>query len=224
MYHKIADFNPATTIPGHYVSADRFESHVGFFARRGYHSRSLTGPIGAREVVFTFDDGYENFLTNALPILRRAKFTATVFLVADLLGKTNEWDTRDGDVEERLMTLNQVHEAITCGIEFGSHTATHADLTAISVDDATREIERSRLALQALLGTNIDSFCYPYGRKNPEIEALVKKAGYSIACSTEKGLNDAATNPFALRRINVRRETSLPLLIYKLLRGNWFGK
>lgn len=111
MYHKVAEPNRASTLPGHYVAPARFQSHVAYFARRGYRTRPMSGPIRDKEVIFTFDDGYENFLTNALPILRQAKFSATVFLVSELIGKTNEWDTIHGDVEEPLMNLRQIKEA-----------------------------------------------------------------------------------------------------------------
>ncbi len=172
-----------------------------------------------KPVVITFDDGYENFLINALPILKSQNFVSTVFLVANQLGGTNEWDSRNGDVEERLMDVRQILEAHSGGTEFGSHTSDHADLNAVPKEEARRQIVDSKVKLEETLNLPIETFCYPYGRKNPEVEKMVAEAGYRLACSTEKGLNTDTTNPFALHRINVRRDTNVPVFIMKLLRG-----
>ncbi len=177
-----------------------------------------------KPVVITFDDGYVNFLTNALPILRTYKFVSTVFLVANQLGGTNAWDTKHGDVEERLMDVPQILEAKAAGTAFGSHTLDHADLQAVSAAEAWHQIEGSKMKLEKELPFEIDTFCYPYGRKTPEVCDMVKRAGYRLACSTEKGQNTEDTNPFALRRINVRRDTSVPVFAMKLLRGPNHGR
>lgn len=221
MYHKVARAPSATTLPGHYVRPEVFEAHIRWLIRRGYRTCSVPSLIeagSADRIAITFDDGYENFLTNALPTLRRYSAMATVFVVAERIGGVNDWDTRDGDVEERLMTLPQLREAVMGGTEIGSHSATHADLAAIDVDAARTEIERSRTILRGLIGAPIDVFCYPYGRETMDVRRLVREAGYRYACSTAKGMNDSTTDPMALRRINVRQDTSLPVLIYKLWR------
>jgi len=144
---------------------------------------------------------------------------STVFLVANQLGGTNAWDTKEGDVEERLMDVPQILSARQAGTEFGSHTLDHADLQAISADEAWNQIDGSKKKLEAELAFSIEAFCYPYGRKTPEVCDMVKRAGYRLACSTEKGLNTDDTNHYALRRINVRRDTSVPIFAMKLLRG-----
>jgi peptidoglycan/xylan/chitin deacetylase (PgdA/CDA1 family) len=172
-----------------------------------------------KPVVITFDDGYVNFLTNALPVLKSYRFVATVFLVANQLGGINEWDTKEGDVAEPLMDVSQILRAKEAGIEFGSHTLDHADLQAVSHEEAWRQIDGSKKKLEQLLACEVEAFCYPYGRKTPDVCDMVKQAGYRVACSTEKGLNTEHTNHFALRRINVRRDTSVPVFAMKLLRG-----
>jgi peptidoglycan/xylan/chitin deacetylase (PgdA/CDA1 family) len=174
--------------------------------------------------VITFDDGYVNFLTNALPVLRSHRFVATVFLVANQLGGTNAWDVVKGDVSEPLMNAAQIQQAREAGIEFGSHTLDHADLQAVSPEEAWRQIEGSKRKLEETLDCEVDAFCYPYGRKTPDVCEMVRRAGYRVACSTEKGLNTEDTDQFALRRINVRRDTSVPVFAMKLLRGPNHGR
>jgi len=177
-----------------------------------------------KPVVITFDDGYVNFVENALPVLKNYGYTSTVFLVANQLGGTNAWDTKAGDIEERLMDVSQIQTALSEGTEFGSHSLDHADLQAVSTAEAWHQIEGSKKRLEDALAIEVESFCYPYGRKTPEVCAMVEKAGYRLACSTEKGLNTEETNHFALRRINIRRDTSVPVFAMKMLRGRKDGR
>jgi peptidoglycan/xylan/chitin deacetylase (PgdA/CDA1 family) len=96
---------------------------------------------------------------------------------------------------------------------------THADLTACTADEAWRQISESKAAVEAVTGEPATAFCYPYGRHSAQTRDMVKRAGYKTACSTLKGLNSQDTDPFALKRINVRRDTSVFILLVKLLRG-----
>lgn len=222
MYHRIAPLNPASTVKGHYIHPRMFERQMRVLKKLGYRTVSLldlAGKLPEKSLVITFDDGYENFLTNALPSLERNGFRSTVFLVANLLGKTNEWDRARGDVTERLMTLAEIREAGKRGTEFGSHTLDHADLSVLEKEEAWCQIADSKAVLQQSLGIEVPTFCYPYGRKTPEVQAMVGRAGYRLACSTEKGLNTSDTDPLALRRINVRSDTLMPVFLYKLIRG-----
>jgi peptidoglycan/xylan/chitin deacetylase (PgdA/CDA1 family) len=175
-------------------------------------------PATGRPFVVTFDDGYENFATSALPILEEHGFTSTVFVVSDLVGQDNEWDASQGDVRERLMNRQQILDAVGRGTEIGSHTMTHVDLAAVSESEAERQIFGSKDQLQQLLGKEVRSFCYPYGRKTQKTEELVRQAGYRCACSTIGGVNSSETNRFSLRRVNVRKDTTPTVLLFKLLR------
>jgi peptidoglycan/xylan/chitin deacetylase (PgdA/CDA1 family) len=204
-----------------------FDRQMSVLRRLGYRSvplTSLSGRFEPRSVVITFDDGYENFWSSALPSLKRHGYTSTVFVVANLIGKTNEWDAAKGDATEALMTLDQIRRAAKEGTDFGSHTLDHADLSVLPKEEAWRQIADSKAVLQQTLGIEVPTFCYPYGRKTPEVQAMVGRAGYRLACSTEKGLNTAATNPLALRRINIRSDTLMPVFLYKLIRGARVGR
>ena len=226
MYHKIERLNKASTVKGHYVSPNLFKKHLSLLKLMGYTAIPLSSlyrenaKLPKKPVVITFDDGYVNFLQNARPALKSVGYSATVYLVANQLGGTNAWDTSRGDVEERLMSVDQVLEAHRQGTEFGSHTLDHADLAAVSTDEAWKQIADSKSKLEADLGFPIETFCYPYGRKNLDVQKMVEQAGYRLACSTERGQNTAQTDRFALKRINVRRDTWAPVLALKLLRGD----
>ncbi len=230
MYHRIAPLEPRSVVKGHYVHPSMFEKQMRTLARLGYQSVALKdlyqegGAIPRKSIVITFDDGYQNFSDNALPALQRRGFISTVFLVANLIGKTNEWDRKNGDVAEQLMTAEEIRGALDKGTDFGSHTLDHADLTAVETLEAWRQIADSKAVLEKVLGIEVATFCYPYGRKTPEVQKMVCKAGYKLACSTEKGLNTAETDLTALRRINIRSDTLMPVFLYKLIRGARVGR
>jgi peptidoglycan/xylan/chitin deacetylase (PgdA/CDA1 family) len=223
MYHKVAALNPRSNVLGHYVSPAAFDRQMGALQAMGFSSVPLGHFRDAlkvkRPVVITFDDGYQNFYDHALPSLKKRGLAATVFLVSGQIGGTNEWDAKLGDVEERLMTAEMIASARKEGIEFGSHTSNHANLTKVDADTAWREICDSRCDLEERLGEPVSTFAYPYGAENSEVREMVSKAGYRFACSTRKGANDSTTDPFALKRINIRRDTGLPVFVMKIWRG-----
>jgi peptidoglycan/xylan/chitin deacetylase (PgdA/CDA1 family) len=124
-----------------------------------------------------------------------------------------------GEVTEPLLDLGRIKEARAAGIEFGSHTVTHANLARIEPDRAWIEVSESRSQLEENLQTSVTTFAYPYGAVTPEVRDMVERAGYRCACGTSKGVNDPSSDRFDLKRINVRRDTTLPVFLLKLLRG-----
>ena len=168
-------------------------------------------PPGARYVCLTFDDGYEDFYLSALPLLREYKAPATVFLVTDCLGATNRWDQVHNLGAIPLLSLRQVLELDSQGVEFGSHSASHRRLTSLKSEELTREVRGSREALEQLLGHEVRFFCYPHGDQSPEVREEVRDAGYAGAC----GIEQAAHEPFLLHRIDVS-QTSWPATLFRL--------
>ena len=88
----------------------------------------------------TFDDGYEDNLINALPVLKKYNFTATCFVVPNLIGKTNLWDEK----QFKLMDRVQIKEWLDAGMSIGSHSSNHLDLTIINHDQLMAEIGDSK--------------------------------------------------------------------------------
>src|SRR4051812_45897442 len=111
----------------------------------------------------TFDDGYENNLTCALPILTSLGFTATVFVVSGQLGGTNEWDRPRGVRPARIMDVDQMRTWEAAGMEIGAHTRSHPVLTSCDRQTAEAEIHGSKADLESVLGHAISSFSYPHG-------------------------------------------------------------
>jgi peptidoglycan/xylan/chitin deacetylase (PgdA/CDA1 family) len=233
MYHRIDDVNPNSAVQGHYVSPSLFRSQIQYLKRAGWNALTMSDlvslwennqPVPSKTCVITFDDGYLNFYTNALPVLNEFGFKSTVFLVSRYIGRNNDWDQEINDCVEPLMGKHHIEDALKCGVEFGSHTLTHKHLETSDSALARAEVFDSKAELEQLLGQEMKSFCYPYGGYRLETRNMVEEAGYQSGCSTLKGSNTDQTDRFLLRRLNVRRDTSVMILLYKLMRGHFLDR
>ncbi|MFN7171816.1 MAG: polysaccharide deacetylase family protein [Fimbriimonadaceae bacterium] len=225
MYHRLGSAPEGTILPGHYVEVHTFERQLRLLQKLkrpvvtlGAALQTLEDPQCVRPVLITFDDGYRSFSELGLPILRRYQMSALVFLVTGLIGKTSEWDEREGDVTEQLMNREQILATMSEGAEFGAHSHTHPRLWDIEPDAMQQEIAASLEGLRELRVEAPLSFCYPYGGYNGEVQAAVRETGFDCAFATSKGRNDSNTDRFALHRINVRRDTGAMGLMFKLMR------
>lgn len=216
MYHQI-DVPPPSGTPlrGLVVSPGAFARQMQLLKLLGYRGLSmrdlepyLTGEKQGRVVGITFDDGYQNNLHHALPVLRKHGFTATCYAVSSKIGGTNSWD--QGLVAEKpLMTEADWRAWLAGGMDIGSHTRTHADLNQASADQARDEIAGSKRELENTLGCEVRHFCYPYGRFGAEHSRMAREAGYVTATTTRRGRMHAGDDPMTLRRVLVAQATHL---------------
>ena len=88
--------------------------------------------------------------------------------------------------------------------EFGGHGGSHSRLTGLSDSDLQRELERSHELLDALGVREDRSFCYPDGHHDLRVRTAVARAGFSFACTVERGLVIESTEPMTLPRCLVR--------------------
>jgi peptidoglycan/xylan/chitin deacetylase (PgdA/CDA1 family) len=177
----------------------------------------LQGEKTGKVVGITFDDGYVNNLENAATVLKKFNFSSTCYVVSALLGKTNVWDHALGIASAPLMDIEQLQQWIARGQEIGSHTQHHVDLTSVDTQTSQSEILNSRISLSQQLNTDIQQFCYPYGRYAPEHIDIVRASGYVAATTTARGKVHAEDSAFELRRIPVVRSTALPQFLLKIL-------
>lgn len=209
MYHKLGKSPSGVRLPSLYVSQKLFRQQLADLKSGGFTTASLEVCLTAnnnskRRIVLSFDDGFENVLRMGLEPLHAAGFRAIQYLVSGRLGATNDWETREGEAEERLMDAAQVREWLAAGHEIGAHTMTHPRLTRIPLAQAREEIIASRKSLEDAFGRAVTHFCYPYGVYNEAILDLVAEAGFTTATTTKPGLNIAGTPSFELRRLTAR--------------------
>ena len=205
-YHSVAVAPPGTRDPFLYVTPQRLDEQLAALRANGCHSASL-GDLAAgqepdtKRVVITFDDGCRNVAENATGILARHGFHAIEFIVAGMLGGRNEWDVVHGEKPEPLMDAAQIRDWLAAGHEIGSHSLTHRNLVKLGDAELREQIFTSKKKLEDTFGIAVRHFCYPHGRWNETVAALVAEAGYETACTTQFGVNTAATPRFALRRV-----------------------
>ncbi|MGW2282170.1 polysaccharide deacetylase family protein [Streptomyces sp. NPDC001770] len=201
-YHSVGD--PTDDPYGITVSPERLDAQLAWL-----RSRRLTGVAmgtllrahaeGGRGLVgLTFDDGYADFVDEALPVLRRYGFTATVFVLPGRDGGTNEWDPKGP--RKPLLTHRQIGRLAGTGMEIGSHGLYHRDLTALPDEELHAETRRSRELVRELTGTSPDGFCHPYGYADQRVLDSVRAAGYAYGCALQPG---TLVGEFALPRTHV---------------------
>jgi peptidoglycan/xylan/chitin deacetylase (PgdA/CDA1 family) len=227
MYHQVDDMPPSgSPLRGMTVSPQRFAQHMRFLKTWGFQGLSmrelepyLSGSLSGRVVGITFDDGYANTHTNALPILRQFGYTATCYAVSRLVGGHNHWDTASGMATKALMDISAWREWIDLGMDVGSHTCDHIDLSQSDETTVRHQIQRSKSELEHMLGTEVRHFCYPYGRFLPEHPSWVQQAGYVTATTTRRGRVPSDLKPaaaFTLPRVLVNHRSTWLHMALKL--------
>ncbi|MDE0300474.1 MAG: polysaccharide deacetylase family protein [Candidatus Poribacteria bacterium] len=173
-----------------------------------------------KSIVITFDDGYEDFYTSANPILTNYGMTATVFVLAGYIGKSNTWDVRLRLRRSRHLTDRQIQTLFGKGIGIASHGMYHRFLTRCSNENRMIELWESKEILENLLHHPVYSFSYPYGCENAIVAEQAKSAGYRIAFGLNPNKSIAWESIYRYPRIAVYRCDTLSTFKAKLgLRG-----
>ncbi|MDP6944972.1 MAG: polysaccharide deacetylase family protein [Myxococcota bacterium] len=169
------------------------------------------GEPGKRYLAVTFDDGFENCFTHAMPILEGHDVPATFFLATDFIGAnpardpSHSWSFFTRTLDVPFMTWDQCRQAADAGFTFGSHTCTHASLIDLNDGDVHWELERSKAVMERELGRPCDHFCAPRGKPMEHFDpsrapALARQLGYRSFATTEPGVNVVSADPFMVRR------------------------
>lgn len=141
-------------------------------------------------IALTFDDGYEDFYVNVLPLLKKYQAKATLYVVPGFIGK------------QGYLTQGELKDIVASGfVSIGAHTLHHKNLTRLSSTAAQKEIAGSRDELERDFGVTVTSFAYPFGAHTPRIEAIVEEAGFSTAVTTERGWAQTPESLLTLKRI-----------------------
>jgi peptidoglycan/xylan/chitin deacetylase (PgdA/CDA1 family) len=224
MYHQIAQAPPkGTPFRSLCVAPADFERQMAWLKALGYQGLSMSALMPylmderqGKVFGITLDDGYLNNLTHALPVLQRHGFSATCYVVSQLLGKSNVWDREVGIPDSTLMSASQLREWIAGGQEVGAHTRHHVHLKQLALADSREEIALCKSELEGLVGAPVTHFCYPYGEFTAEHVAMAREAGYQTVTTTERGRCHAQEDLMLLPRIPVARSTTRLALWLKL--------
>jgi peptidoglycan/xylan/chitin deacetylase (PgdA/CDA1 family) len=254
MYHAISDEREAdvlayfqtTTTPAAFALQMKVLRRLGYrgvslreglelFNRHDDPSRvqsSLSGgesgPARCKCVVLTFDDGFQDFYTSAIPVLKQYGFTATVFLPTAYLGDTAGRFRREPSamprafLQKKFLTWDQVRELHQYGIEFGSHTVSHSKLVELSWKEIQSELQDSKLEIELRLGAKVQAFAYPFAFPQSDqsfvrrFKRLLAEVGYTSCVTTEVGRVSAGSDRYRLKRLPVNSLDDSALLQAKL--------
>jgi peptidoglycan/xylan/chitin deacetylase (PgdA/CDA1 family) len=188
------------------VKPEDFEKQMAWFAKHGWHSYTISEMVETKALPFksfciTFDDGYEDNFTHALPILQKYGFKATIYLVPHYA--YNSWENFEEGTFDKLLNLDQIKYMKESGlIEFGSHTLNHKNLVTIPKKEANEEIQNSKKEVEQIIAQTCKAFAYPYGKYNEQTILMVEKAGYTNATVVKRGFFEH-DNPFVIKRVGI---------------------
>ena len=201
----------------HHVSPERDITPMGFEVQlrslldEGYEAlsmNSLAQVISGKKTVtklsfaVTFDDGYQDNVQHAFPVLQKLAIPAMIYLVTEKIGT------------EGFLSWTDIRTMAASGlVTYGSHTHTHRHFVRREpYQKLEEELYKSKALIEGELKTSCEHLAWPWGDYETEWLPLVKKLGYATAATTLSGANAEGTNSYELRRINIRRPSADQLL------------
>jgi peptidoglycan/xylan/chitin deacetylase (PgdA/CDA1 family) len=186
------------------VTPQQFEVQLQTLARRGLHTitaRELVDDlhrhqIPQRTVVLTFDDGYANARTYALPLLERYHDTGTFFVISSTIGTP------------RHLSWADVRAMHAVGMEIAAHGREHVDLTELDARGQRSQVDGCRRSLRRWTGIDATTYAYPSGRYNATTLSVMRAAGIAAAFTEEFGYVKNLAQPYRMPRIRILRQNA----------------
>jgi peptidoglycan/xylan/chitin deacetylase (PgdA/CDA1 family) len=197
------------------ISPERFERQLRWLSRwRRVIPLDETLHVSPRRrlAAITFDDGYRDNLTAALPLLEKFSLPMTLFVTAGFLG-------RDGYLSKDELREISRHPLITVG----AHGLWHRDFNRLTSDEARFELIESRRLLAGITRKTVDLLAWPYGECNAALEELSAECGYRASWSVWKGTNSVHSRwrvPLG-RRDTLARFIAKSSGVYSLTKAKW---
>ena len=232
LYHRIVKRGDVVGRHKIYVWEDRFYRQMKLLKEAGYSSVTFEDihqhkVSGDKNVIITFDDGYEDNYNNAFPVLKEFGFKAVIFLVTRM--HNNAWGIAEGEPALNMMNHEMLKELMDYGCELGGHTQNHLDLTKTDVQQTQLEIAGCKSDLEQRFGKTVLSFAYPFGGITPDVKRIVDESGFVYGISTNTGPDNFYEDLMQIRRKEVgprttlcsfRKKAGLPSFFQKF----WFHK
>lgn len=215
MYHSVSQ-TPSAATRALSVRPTDFALQIRSLQRSGFtgltfgelcNSLREDLPLPPKPVVLTFDDGYADFVEEALPHLMRYGFPATVFVTTGWLRDAGR--IAAGSPPDRMLSWRQVIELHYAGVEIGAHSHSHAELDQISAASLRAELVGPKSLLEDRLGSRVTSVAYPYGYSRRHVRDIARQAGYLQAASVDNRVAARSYDLLCVPRLTIRRSTSL---------------
>lgn len=139
--------------------------------------------IPKKSIVLTFDDVTENQLIYALPLLEKFKLKASFFIPFQYIGNTDLWNKNNGDLPQKIMTVEQLKQLPADIIELGYHSYAHNRYQALSPSDIETDFLKCEEEIRNHNLKVYPALAYPYGNYPKE---AVQKANFKMLISENK--------------------------------------
>lgn len=214
LYHKISKPRRDSKVRGAFTPPQRFRRQVIYLKKQGFEFYTASELINhfqrheefpTRAVALTFDDGWQDNYTNAFPVLRELGIKATIFIIPTSMGQMSiATTTPAGDPGYPHLSREEILEMADAGIEFGSHTMSHAWLNQLPESEVKSEIEMAKREIENLVQKPCWTIAYPAGYFSEAARRAAREAGHIAGFSTIYGPTDPV-DLFALNRVEVLR-------------------
>jgi peptidoglycan/xylan/chitin deacetylase (PgdA/CDA1 family) len=206
MYHSVS------AIPGPMrvlaVPPRRLTEHLTALTDAGYRLVGLSEALDLvdaesdeKVLAVTFDDGYRDFLTSAVPALEKAGARATLYASVGHLGGSAGWLGRWAPDFGPMLSWPELDEVAAAGVEIGNHSLIHHPLDVLPGRQLRHEIVAARDQLEQRLQHPIRSFAYPHGYHGRRVRGVVAWAGHDNATEVGRRLHTPTEPRFAVPRL-----------------------
>lgn len=204
MYHFFYDKNVSKGADSNWLEISIFEEQMKYLSENNYYFPSwqevedyIDGKITLpdKSVVITADDGDPSFFKLAVPIIKKYNVKATSFVVAawyawDAVGYKSE----NVDIQSHSYDMHK------------SGKDGKGVFLSKSYDEALEDIKNSQ---EALGGSSVIAFAYPFGQYNEQAKKVLTEAGIRIAVTTKSGRVYKGSNKLELPRMRIMDGMSL---------------
>ncbi len=227
LYHKIDLPTADVKIRGAFTAPQKFERQIAYLKKKGYEFYTASelikfyranGEFPSKAIAVTFDDGWKDNYQHAFPVLKKYGEKATIFLVTSCIGQNTDRVTAEGEGRREHLSEKDILEMSQNGIEFASHSLSHALFNQIGNEEIEREVTESKKIIENLTQKECSAFAYPAGFFTDFAKEAIKKAGYEAAFSTVYG-DENNFDIYALNRVEILRRDSFPFRYGKKIKS-----
>jgi peptidoglycan/xylan/chitin deacetylase (PgdA/CDA1 family) len=182
------------TIVLHRITADNLSSEFedvnlkNFELFLDYISKNIINK--KMNILLTFDDGNDSDYKVVLPLLIKYKIKAIFFIVANRINKPG------------YLTKFQINSLVNAGMEIGSHSFSHQNMTKLSQYDVIFEFKKSKKIIEDCISREINAFSFPYGKFNKELVLYAQQCGYSKIFTSKHGVKNDNGKIFPRNSLN----------------------
>ena len=205
MYHSVGNSNWEFSI-----TPEVFEKQIKYLFEKKYKfitTKDLLDIIFGKVKIYgkaallTFDDGYEDFIFNALPVIKKYKAKAVIFIHTSRSSMSLKNSIP-------LIGLSQIKEIERQGVEISSHSHSHSNLKKLSVSELENDIQTSTQIIEKEISKKPEVFAYPFGLFTDQTIEILKNNGYKMAFTTDRGMVKMGSDSFRIKRFGISKDTS----------------